>query len=1605
MVFFLYSSLFGPISSCHVILAPSVAEAFGPFLISFQWRDFFLALTYGIDILLVAVLFLLFHSFRRLKKTGRELAERSEDLRVTLNSIGDGVITTDRDGKITRLNRIAEQLTGWRLEEARGHPLSEVFILTNAMTGKGLDNPLDQVFERGEPMGLSEETLLTSRQGTTSQIAEKAAPIRNADGEITGVVITFQDVTERFEKDRLLREKDSLHRHVLETLQDAVWDWDPEKDAVTANDAFWTMLGHPPQAFPVSFSYYQAEMLHPDDRDRVVDTINESLEESKSFQYECRLRCRDGSYRWVLTRGHVVETDLEGQPARMLGTNTDITERKRMEMALRDSERLLSEVGRMAQVGGWELDLETQEVTWTSETYRIHEISEDHHFDVGKALLFFDMPQRKDLERAIQDCVEKGIPYDLELPFTTARGNKIWTRAIGRPVREDGKIVKLRGTFQDITVRRKSEEALRVSREHFDLAIQGGDLGTWDWNLSTQKVIYNERWAEMKGYRLEELEPNLKTWENLVHPEDLPRVYEILNAHLVGMTEHYESEFRMRHKSGDWIWILDKGKVIEWDENGRPLRACGTHLDITERKHVEEALRESEVRFQHIASVTTDLIYEWHIDDDRLIWHGGFEKFLGYQPGEIPYTIEGWASLIHPEDAVRLSDAVQRHRTSTEPIKETYRVRCKDGSWRWWEDFGTPMLNADGRPVRWIGGCRDVTERIQAEQAYHAAQAKYREIFEGSRDGFVMVDPRGRFLEVNPAFCEMLGYTVEELKNKDFFEITPESWHRWEQEEIVSKRLLGSGYSGVYEKEYVRKDGTIVPVEIESYCVFDEQGKPEYLWGVARDITERKQSEAAIRESEERFQLVLASVRDAIWDWSPQEGKVQTNDVWWTMIGYEPHEFPVTWESWEALLHPDDREKAVTTIHKAIAEGKPYQIETRLRKKDGSWLWVLTRGIIVETDEDGNPTRLVGSNADISERIEAEQSLRESEERYRTLYEHSPVGILRTRDNRLIEVNAYLAQLFGYESTKEMLDSVPTAYDLYASPVDRDHFLRAAAEMKGKNLQREICMRRRDGSKFWALLFERRLFDREGVYFDGGLIDITEQKAMQQKVADNEARLRVFFETANSAILVFDKDFTIHYANPYALELFGYSADELLEHNIFQRLVPERDSQGHPLHEELREKIVQAHEDKLLMVNENQTKSGERLWMAWTNRFVFDRNGNFVEALAIGNDITELKQNELALQHASEELRKYSEDLEKLVDERTEELNEKNRSLEQTLAHLKKTQSQLIFSEKMATLGHLISGIAHEINTPMGAINAANSMVNHAFTQMSANYHSLGHWSSGENGELFFSLIEGSRDYEYDTLSTRDRRAARDRLIEELKSRGIRSNRAIALLLLDLGLQDDYELYLPLLNHPDAPQMLELVRQIVNIRRGCGIIELAAERAARTVQALKNYAHHDPSAQRSLFDVRESLKMVLMLYQNQIKHRVNIHFDMDEVPDVYAFPDEISQVWMNLIHNALQAMDYHGDLTIEVRGKEQEEEPAVEVIITDTGCGIPREVQGQVFDPFFSTKRRGEGTGLGLDIVRTIVRRHGGQIDFTSTEGEGTSFRVRLPLESDTMLK
>jgi len=157
---------------------------------------------------------------------------------------------------------------------------------------------------------------------------------------------------------------------------------------------------------------------------------------------------------------------------------------------------------------------------------------------------------------------------------------------------KDGNPTAVLEVSRDITESKRAERQLRESEQRYHLVLKGAGLGTWDWNMQTDEAQFNTRWAEMKGYSLDEIKPHLNSWKNLVHPDDLPGVYEILNAHLEGKTPFYEAEFRMRHKSGDWLWILDKGKVVERDKDGKPIRAAGTHLDITERKRAEQELKQ-----------------------------------------------------------------------------------------------------------------------------------------------------------------------------------------------------------------------------------------------------------------------------------------------------------------------------------------------------------------------------------------------------------------------------------------------------------------------------------------------------------------------------------------------------------------------------------------------------------------------------------------------------------------------------------------------------------------------------------------------------------------------------------------------------------------------------------------------------------------------------------------------------------------------------------------------------------------------------------------------------------------------------------------------------
>jgi two-component system, NtrC family, sensor kinase len=338
-------------------------------------------------------------------------------------------------------------------------------------------------------------------------------------------------------------------------------------------------------------------------------------------------------------------------------------------------------------------------------------------------------------------------------------------------------------------------------------------------------------------------------------------------------------------------------------------------------------------------------------------------------------------------------------------------------------------------------------------------------------------------------------------------------------------------------------------------------------------------------------------------------------------------------------------------------------------------------------------------------------------------------------------------------------------------------------------------------------------------------------------------------------------------------------------------------------------------------------------------------------------------------------------------------LKQKNQELTVTLEQLKETQSQLVQSEKMAALGQLIAGIAHEINTPLGAIrssigNITNFLDNNLET-LPVFFKAL----SAERQQDFVNLMHSSSQQNY-SLSTREKREFKKGVKQQLDLQEIDNADSLSSILVNIGLQTDLGSFLPLLRDPNSEKILKTAYEFSSIQRSAKTIATATERAAKVVFALKSYARYDFNGQKIEVNIAQGIETVLTLYQNQLKHGVEVVKNyQSQVPDVLCYPDELHQVWTNLVHNSLQAMDNKGILSIDI----VQEDKWLQVRITDTGKGIPPEILPKIFEPFFTTKAVGEGSGLGLDIVRKIIEKHQGKIDVNSIPDQ-TTFTVFLPM-------
>lgn len=548
----------------------------------------------------IKMAFKLFQQKRETLIQETKLFETAENLAITLESIGDGVITTDRNGYITRMNQVSEHLCGWTFEEANGRPLCEVFNIINAKTRQKADNPVDRVIESGKKAGLANHMVLVSKDGSEYNIFDSAAPIRNKGGKILGVVLVFSDVSEKYKKDEQLRDNEELLRFALEGTNDGLWDVNMKTGEVYLSPRGCEILGYRPDGLPEAARVW-SDLVYEDDLPETKRRLEKYLSgQSPLFEVEQRIKTKSGELKWIHTRGKAVSFDDDGMPVRMTGTHTDISERKKAEEELIKSEERFRSLVENAPIP---LTISRQGYTIYSNSIFANMLGFSSAGEmVGKHFTELIAPEEKD--RAM-DIVQKretgeGAPRSYEILALKKNGVKVPIYIqTSRVLLPEG--MTTIAAFTDLTEHYNLNRALRESEEHFKDLFENAPLGYQSLDEDGCFIDVNQTWLEIMGYERDEV---VGRWfgDFLV-----PQMVDLFRESFpkIKATGRVHTEFEMIRKDGTTANIVFDGRISH-TTNGKFKQTHCILKDVTGVRKAERNISGIEERHK--------LLYENSMD-------------------------------------------------------------------------------------------------------------------------------------------------------------------------------------------------------------------------------------------------------------------------------------------------------------------------------------------------------------------------------------------------------------------------------------------------------------------------------------------------------------------------------------------------------------------------------------------------------------------------------------------------------------------------------------------------------------------------------------------------------------------------------------------------------------------------------------------------------------------------------------------------------------------------------------------------------------------------------------------------------------------------------
>jgi len=964
-----------------------------------------------------------------IKQKGEVLRESEERFRLAFESSNDGVCLVDTEGHLLKVNKRMCEIFGYSKEELERMTVNDIAYPE--------DMDISPKFIQRSISGVIESTIFEKRyihkQGhiVWGQVSSSLA--KDLEGEPLYFISHVQDISERKRAEEQILIANERLQYLLSSTSAVIYTAKTSGDygATFISDNVTQMVGYNPHEF-IEDSGFWFDHIHPEDQSRISEEVSHVFEQ-ELYNYEYRFQHKDSRHIWVRDEMKLVK-DKDGNPIEIIGFWVDITDRKRAEEALRESEKYLSKAQEIAHIGHWKLNPETGEVFGSNELFRILNLNrEDATLETFAGVVHPD-DREYDLYY-IRRGMEEGVPWDIEHRLLLKDGNEKTIHAIGEAIKDEtGKIVELVGTVRDITERKESEQKLKESEQKIMLHMQQTMFGVIQWNLNFEVIEWNPAAEKIFGYRREEALGQHAA--SLIVPESvIPHVDNVWNQLLEQSGGTYSTNEN----------VTKDGRILicEWfntplvNNKGIITGVASLVQDITDRKQAEEALqkeRDTAQRYLDLAGVIFVAINKK--SEVTLINLKGC-KVLGYNEEEI--VGKNWFENFIPEwlkkDLIPVSKKLLNGDIESAEYHEN-PILTKTAEERMIAWHNTILRDAEGNIIGHLSSGEDITERKKAEESLRESEERYRLVTETVNEGIILQEASGKVLTWNKEAEEIFGVSAEEVigsisVDTDWPTIHEDGskYHGADHPSMVTLqtgRPLRNELMGLY-----RPTGELRWISINTNPLFKENEAKPYAVAISfSDITERKILEDDLRKQKKHLENILDATTDGIWTWSFKTDQLEFSPKYYTMLGYEPNEFPASYDSWLELIHPDDVKIALGVAEKYL-KNKPdvYENEFRLRAKTGDYRWIKAKARVVQRDDNGDAVLMIGNHEDITRNKQAEEALRESEKRLKSILDSIKTGIvIIDRETRIIvDANPSAIEMIG-ESKEKIIGSVCHQY-------------------------------------------------------------------------------------------------------------------------------------------------------------------------------------------------------------------------------------------------------------------------------------------------------------------------------------------------------------------------------------------------------------------------------------------------------------------------------------------------------------------------------------------------------------------------------------------------